>query len=83
MADVPTTTRLQGTLIRIREQGYGFIHVPHGTEHFVNVNQMRDRSAWVEGTEVRFTPGKAKPGKAPPAYDVVAVKTLASVSVAS
>lgn len=72
MPDVTTDTRLQGTIVRIHADGYGFIHTSDG-DFFVNVKQFRNRAAWAEGTEVRFTPGKAKPGKAPPAYDVVAV----------
>lgn len=78
MPNVPADVRLKGTLIRIHEEGYGFIRVPHRGEFFVNVNQLRDRSIWVEGAEVHFTPGRPKSGKAPPAYDVVAVKAVPS-----
>lgn len=68
-----TTTRLTGTLIRIRDEGYGFIHVDRGVEHYVNVSSMRNREDWQRGKIVTFIPGVGRPGKSPPAYDVVAI----------
>jgi hypothetical protein len=65
--------RLTGTLVRLRDEGYCFIHVRGGVEHYCNINSMRHRAEWVEGQNVSFVPGKAPEGKAPPAYDVVAV----------
>lgn len=69
-----SSPRLTGTLIRIRDEGYGFIHSAT-MDYYVNVSSMRDRSAWREGQKVNFLPGPSKPGKAPPAYDVQAIPT--------
>ena len=65
--------RFRGVLLRIHDEGYGFIHTEESGDYYVNVASMQDRSAWKEGAAVSFTPGRAKPGKAPPAYQVRAV----------
>lgn len=67
------TERLIGTLARLRDEGYAFIHVPGKGDFYAHINEFRDRAQWIGGLQVEFTPGKPKPGKAPPAYDVVAV----------
>lgn len=61
--------RLTGVLLRIRPEGYGFIHTAQ-SDFYVNINAMRERKAWKEGTLVSFVPGKPKKGKATPAYQV-------------
>jgi hypothetical protein len=66
-----------GTLIRVHENGYGFIQI-HGDvgqgEYYININSMRDRSAWVAGQVLSFLPGEPREGKATPAYDAIALK---------
>lgn len=64
--------RLTGALVRIRPEGYGFIH-SESDDYYVNINSMCDRAQWKEGTRVSFLPGAPKPGKAPPAYEVKAL----------
>jgi cold shock CspA family protein len=71
----PDAKRLTGTIIRIREEGYGFIHAEQG-DFYVNIASMRDRGMWREGTRVTFLPGAPRAGKAPPAYDVKALPPL-------
>ena len=71
---MPDAKRLTGNLVRLRPEGYAFAHVRDQGDFYVNIKEMRDRSAWEEGTLVSFVPGAArKPGQAPPAYDVVKV----------
>lgn len=65
-----TAERFRGVLLRIHDEGYGFIHTEASGDFYVNVSSMQDRAAWKEGTLVSFSPGKAKAGKAPPAYQV-------------
>ena len=65
--------RLTGTLIRLHDSGFGFIKVAGRGDFFVHIHDMRDRKDWVEKTEVSFTPGPPRPGKAPPAFDVAKV----------
>jgi hypothetical protein len=72
MPDEPN--RLKGVLLRLCDQGYGFIHVPGSGDYYAHINHMRDRADWVEKTVVSFVPGKPRPGKATPAYDVVGIK---------
>jgi hypothetical protein len=71
--DETTPNRLTGTLIRIRDEGFAFIHVAHQGDWYVNITSMRDRADWQEGELVSFIPGVAKGNKAAPAYDVFAV----------
>lgn len=70
--------RRTGTLLRLKDQGYGFIRPDGGgPDFYVSITSMRDRSDWVEGGRVEFTPGDARPtppggkSKAAPAWDVV------------
>jgi hypothetical protein len=70
---MPDPKRLTGTLIRIRDEGFAFIHTVGQGDFYVNVTSMRDRTDWIERTVVSFVPGEGKPGKAPPAYDVARV----------
>jgi cold shock CspA family protein len=65
--------RFRGVLLRLHDEGYGFIHTEESGDFYVNISAMQDRSAWKERTLVSFIPGNAKPGKAPPAYQVRAV----------
>lgn len=73
----PKTKRLTGTLIRIRDEGYAFIHVRDMGDYYVNVSSMRRREDWQEQAEVSFMPGEPRANKATPAYDVVAIKKSA------
>lgn len=71
------TPRLEGTLVRIHEAGYGFIRVvtPSGQEeYYINIGSMRDRSAWAPGRVLSFLPGQPRTDRATPAYDARAVK---------
>ncbi len=70
---MPDPKRLTGTIVRIRDEGYGFIHTANDGDFYVNISSMRDRSDWIERTAVSFVPGEGKPGKAPPAFDVARV----------
>lgn len=72
MADLKPK-RLQGTLIRLHEQGFAFVHVKDHGDFYVHINEMRDRKCWEQGAVVSFLPGVAKGGKCPPGYDVCAV----------
>jgi hypothetical protein len=69
----PGAKRLHGTLVRIHDDGYGFIRTDRG-EFYINVNSMRDRSAWHSGQALSFLPGLAREGKATPAYDAEVVE---------
>lgn len=70
----PGAKRLYGTLVRIHEDGYGFIRTDQG-EFYININSMRDRSAWHAGSALSFLPGLAREGKATPAYDAKAIES--------
>lgn len=69
----PGTQRLVGTLVRIHEAGYGFIRTTEG-EFYINVNSMRDRTAWAVDQVLSFMPGEPRDGKATPAYDAIALR---------
>jgi cold shock CspA family protein len=69
----PQPIRLKGTLIRLRDSGFGFIHVRDGGDYYVHISNMRHRAEWIEGQSVSFVPGEGSVGKAPPAKDVVAI----------
>jgi hypothetical protein len=69
----PGTPRLVGTLIRIHQDGYGFIQTAQG-EFFINIGSMRDRAAWIPNQVLSFLPGAPREGKATPAYDAIALK---------
>ncbi len=74
--------RLTGTLFRILDEGFGFIHSDRGgRDHFVSITEMRNRADWQAagdaiadkgGLRVSFCSGapKAK-NQAPRALDVV------------
>lgn len=72
--------RLTGTLVRVREEGYGFIRPDNGPpDYFVAVSSFRHRKDFRVDQRVEFTPGVARRSsphdrpKAPPAWDVVAI----------
>lgn len=80
--------RLNGTLVRLKDEGYGFIRPDDGTpDYYVSISSMRDRADWIEGSRVQFTPGVAFPvrqgqkNKATPAWDVVACHEVRTVNV--
>lgn len=73
--------RLTGTLVRIKDEGYGFIHPDNkNPDYYVAISSMLDRRDWEEGKRVEFTPGDPFPAragertKATPAYDVTALQ---------
>jgi cold shock CspA family protein len=65
--------RFRGVLLHIHDEGYAFIHTETSGDFYVNISSMQDRAEWKEGLLVSFLPGTAKPGNAPPAYQVRAV----------
>lgn len=80
----PEGQRVLGTLVRVREEGYGFIRPDTGPpDFFVAVASFRNRADFKLGRRVEFTPGvarRAKEGdraKAAPAWDVEGVDTPA------
>jgi len=68
-----TGERFRGVLLRIHDEGYGFIHTETDGDYYVNIASMLSRADWKEGRPVSFLPGRAKDGKAPPAYQVRAI----------
>jgi cold shock CspA family protein len=81
--------RKTGTLVRIKDEGYGFIRPDDGSpDYFVSITSLHNRAHFRENTVVEFTPGATslpgdgKKSKAPPALDVVAVFSHPPLDVA-
>lgn len=76
----PRAERIRGTLVRVRDEGYGFIRPDAGPPDFyVAVSSFRDRGDFRPGRRVEFTPGVAHRSedggrsKAAPAWDVAGI----------
>lgn len=69
--------RLRGTLLRIHQNGYGFIHVGPGLPEYWIQKRQVPAAEWRTGRALTFLPGQPKkPGTAPAALDVLPDEVL-------
>lgn len=75
--------RMVGGLVRLKNEGYGFIRPDSGPpDYYVSISSLRDPAIWKENQRVSFLPGDPHPDdgsgkrKATPAWDVAEAPEL-------